>query len=377
MWCVTIQRVLARVDGDALDAVIGLWALAAARPQVIAVDGKEARGAKNGNGDRVHLMAALDHDTGMVLGQVDVGIKTNEITMFEPLLDTIKDLDGVVVTADALHTQRGHASYLHGRGAHCILSVKGNQPALHRQLTALPWKDVPVADRQRDRGHGRVSSRSIKVVSIAAGILFPHAAHAAPHEVGHESRNQSEYVLDMAHRSGFHGYPIRLSSLLHQPIHHVVIKLFARLAQRISNTVRPHVGDHLGQHCSLDLVHGGSGVRPPKELKREEGPEDLPVFRGQRPKALDRLLDDSRCLSFQPRQVLLKDVGSVRMTGQSVKVRPDSRMSGGDNQALSIPTSRTYLRRAVRTFLKSEAIQIELWNRVVPLADPNVDRTFL
>jgi hypothetical protein len=65
------------------------------------------------------------------------------------------------------------------------------------------------------------------------------------------------------------------------------------------------------------------------------------------------------------------------MTGQSVKVRLNSRMSGGDNQALSIPTSRTYLRRAVRTFLISEAIQIELWNRVVPLADPHVDRTFL
>lgn len=52
-------------------------------------------------------------------------------------------------------------------------------------------------------------------------------------------------------------------------------------------------------------------------------------------------------------------------------------MCSGDNQALSIAASRTYLRRAVRAVLVSEAIQIELRNRVVPLADPHIDRAFL
>ncbi|WP_427008663.1 transposase [Pseudarthrobacter sp. H2] len=60
----------------------------------------------------------MDQRTGAVLGQVDVGIKTNEISMFKPLLERIPALDGVIVTADALHTQAGHAKYLAGRGAH-------------------------------------------------------------------------------------------------------------------------------------------------------------------------------------------------------------------------------------------------------------------
>ena len=69
----TIRRALARVDGDVFDALIGAWVTAQAAPKVIAIDGKEVRGAKNGQGTRVRLMAALDHDTGTVLGQVDGG----------------------------------------------------------------------------------------------------------------------------------------------------------------------------------------------------------------------------------------------------------------------------------------------------------------
>ncbi len=80
--------------------------------------------------------------------------KTNGITRFGVLLDQISDLTGVVVTADALHCQREHVTYLAGRGAHWILTVKGNQPGL-QQLTNLPWHQVPVTDRDTARGHGR------------------------------------------------------------------------------------------------------------------------------------------------------------------------------------------------------------------------------
>jgi hypothetical protein len=55
-----------------------------------------------------------------------------------PLLDGL-DLDGAVVTADALHTQRATSDYLHRRGAGFILPVKDNQPGLFDSLDALPW----------------------------------------------------------------------------------------------------------------------------------------------------------------------------------------------------------------------------------------------
>jgi predicted transposase YbfD/YdcC len=98
--------------------------------------------------------------------------------LFATLLDSITDLDGVLVTADAMHAQRDHAEYLHGRGAHYALTVKQNQRNLRRHLAALPWSDVPSGHRETDTTHGRTVTRTYKVVTIAAGIAFPHAAQA-------------------------------------------------------------------------------------------------------------------------------------------------------------------------------------------------------
>ncbi len=56
--------------------------------------------------------------------------------------------------------------------------VKRNQPGLHAQLAALPWRQVPVAHDVRGRGHGRAERRILKVTAVAAGLAFPHAAQA-------------------------------------------------------------------------------------------------------------------------------------------------------------------------------------------------------
>ncbi|MGW2556331.1 ISAs1 family transposase [Streptomyces sp. NPDC001635] len=139
----TVRRLLARIDGDALDGAVGRW-LADRRPKKtglrgLAVDGKSLRGAAKAKGRKIHLLAALEHATGLVLAQLDVGEKTNEITCFQPLLDTVADLAGVVVTSDAMHTQREHADYLLGRAAHYIVIVKGQgQPE-----EAAPPAQVP------------------------------------------------------------------------------------------------------------------------------------------------------------------------------------------------------------------------------------------
>ena len=58
------------------------------------------------------------------------------------------------------------------------LTVKRNQPSLHTQLAALPWRHVPVAHDKRERGHGRRERRTLKVTAVAAGLAFPHAAQA-------------------------------------------------------------------------------------------------------------------------------------------------------------------------------------------------------
>ena len=174
----TLARVFERLDAAAMDLLVSDWAQTASNPAAIAVDGKELRGAKNGKGTRVHLMAAIDQDTHAVLAQVSVDGKTNEITQFPALMDHFTNLKGVVVTADALHTQTGHARYLAGRGAHYIFTVKGNQPTLLDQLAQSPWEQVPAGNRSRSKANGRQMIRTVKCATLSPGIGFPHAEQA-------------------------------------------------------------------------------------------------------------------------------------------------------------------------------------------------------
>ena len=176
----TIRRAVLGVDPDLLAA----WVRTRApdrdhRESLVcfALDGKSARGARRADGRAVHLVAAVDHATGVVQGQVAVDAKSNEITAVVPLLEPL-DLTGVVVTADAMDTQDAHAKYLHRRGAHYVLIAKQNRPTLARQLAALAWKDVNVAFTCTDAGHGRVETRSIKVVRPPRRLSFPHARQA-------------------------------------------------------------------------------------------------------------------------------------------------------------------------------------------------------
>jgi len=178
----TFRRTLQRLDAGAFDDLAGAWAARRTAPgpggrRVIAVDGKTLRGSGHGGQDSRHLLAAFDHTHGAVLGQVEVGAKTNEIPLFSTLLDRL-DVHDAVITADALHAQREHATYLARRGAHYLLIVKRNQPGLYAQLAALPWHEVPVAYTKAERGHGRTERRTLKVTAVAKGLAFPHAAQA-------------------------------------------------------------------------------------------------------------------------------------------------------------------------------------------------------
>ncbi|MEW2152106.1 transposase family protein [Streptomyces albidoflavus] len=81
----TVCRLLARVDGDALDRAVGGW-LADRCPvgsglRGLSVDGKSPRGAARARGRKIHLLAAVEHNTGLVLAQFDVGEKTGETTI--------------------------------------------------------------------------------------------------------------------------------------------------------------------------------------------------------------------------------------------------------------------------------------------------------
>jgi predicted transposase YbfD/YdcC len=178
----TFRRAFALVSADVLDRVLGAWlwtrAARAGGRLVIAVDGKAVRGAKGKDGKAPHLVAALAHGIGAVLGQVAVDEKSNEIPAVRELLKAFADLSGVVLTIDAMHTQHDTAQLILGRGADYVMTVKANMPTLHRQLRKLPWALIPsVSSVSND--HGRRARRTIKVALAPAWIGFEGAAQIA------------------------------------------------------------------------------------------------------------------------------------------------------------------------------------------------------
>ncbi|MER7927383.1 ISAs1 family transposase [Streptomyces sp. NPDC096057] len=215
----TVLRLLARIDGDALDLAVGRWLADRRNPAAgglrgLAVDGKSLCGAARAKRRKIYLLAALDQATGLVLAQLEVREKTNEFTCFQPPLETVADLTGVVVTSDTMHTQREHADYLLAREAHYIVIVKGNQKKLRKQIKSLPWKDIPLQGRTTDVCHGRAEIRRIKVATVS-NLLSPRGLagrpdQAPPHQPqDRQDHHQNRLRRHQPHRRAGHPGPTR------------------------------------------------------------------------------------------------------------------------------------------------------------------------
>ena len=85
------------------------------------------------------------------------------------------DLDGAVVSADAMRTQVDTAQWIRDQGGHYLLTVKGNQKTLRKTVKDLPWKNVPAVSSV-DTSHGRRVRRTVKAAWAPAWVDFPAAA---------------------------------------------------------------------------------------------------------------------------------------------------------------------------------------------------------
>jgi hypothetical protein len=99
----------------------------AERQVVLAADGKTLRGARQPDGAQTKLVGLYDHAHHLVLTQTPV-IGGDEIAAFTAALAALPDLHDVLITADALHCQREHATWLHDRDAHYLFTVKRTGP---------------------------------------------------------------------------------------------------------------------------------------------------------------------------------------------------------------------------------------------------------
>jgi len=138
----TIRRVLISIDAQRFDEEINKWLRSrlGTAGEYIAVDGKTLRGSRDGEKNGIHLISAILQEEKIVIAQRSVGEKTNEIPEMINLLQPL-DLNGSVITADAMHTQSKTAEFIvKEKGADFIFTVKGNQPKLEDQMKSLNYE---------------------------------------------------------------------------------------------------------------------------------------------------------------------------------------------------------------------------------------------
>jgi len=128
---------------DAVTAALKSEKLDKEVAEVIAIDGKTLKGARREDGTQVHLLSAFLQTQGVTVAQKEVGAKTNEIPELRDLLAPLH-IEGQVVSADALHTQRETARFLvEDKKADYIFTVKDNQGTVLDDIAALDWESFP------------------------------------------------------------------------------------------------------------------------------------------------------------------------------------------------------------------------------------------
>ena len=177
--------ILAVLDPGQFQRCFVAWvaALTGAPEGVIAIDGKTVRrsGQKRKGQAPIHIVSAFAARQRLVLGQVKVAEKSNEITAIPKLLDLLA-IEGAIVTIDAMGCQREIAQKIVAKKADYLLALKGNQGTLREDVElfvaeqqAAGFKDSKISREQTvDGDHGRIETRTITVIHDVAWLQQRH-----------------------------------------------------------------------------------------------------------------------------------------------------------------------------------------------------------
>ena len=263
----TFGRVFALLEPAALMACIQQWldALGAAvAGEVVAIDGKTLRGSFDTAAGKnpLHLVSAWACEARLTLGQVAVDAKSNEITAI-PLLLELLDLEGCIVTIDAMGCQKEIAAAIRAREADYVLAVKDNQPGLHRAVheAFMAHAENDFADptlrrvKTVERSHGRDETREYYIAAAPAAVA---ASGQWPdvRSIGMVSRTR---VVDGEETDELVYYASSLPP---------TVKRFAK-------AVRGHWGIENRLHWSLDVIFGEDRSR----ARKDHSPLNLGMLR--------------------------------------------------------------------------------------------------
>ena len=166
----TLRRFFRVLDAELFEACFVEWVKSFQlnlESKVVAIDGKTSRRSFDGEIRPMHMVSAFVSELGIVLGQLKVDDKSNEITAIPKLLE-LMDLAGSIVTIDAMGCQTKIAEKIIDRKADYVLGLKGNQGQLQEEVVLL-FKNKPsqvkfAHEEECDKGHGRLETRRCTVI---------------------------------------------------------------------------------------------------------------------------------------------------------------------------------------------------------------------
>jgi predicted transposase YbfD/YdcC len=182
----TFERLFRRLDPTALERCfieLTTRLAQASKGRLVAIDGKTLRASfdQAHRQSPIHLVHAWDRANGLMLGQVAVDDKSNEITAVPALLELL-DVEQAVVSLDAMHCQKDTATAIRQAKADYLLAIKNNQPSLHEDVRLFfedaieqddPGLDHAVAEP--DNTHGRLDERRVCASGELAWLRRRHA----------------------------------------------------------------------------------------------------------------------------------------------------------------------------------------------------------
>lgn len=176
----TLERLFDRLEPQSFARGFFNWTAALCQSlglKQVAIDGKSLRGSKSSELGMLHLVHAFCTENQLTLGQVAIAEKSNEITAIPQLLEML-ELQGALVTIDAMGCQKKIAAQIIDQEGDYILPVKENQPHLLEDIKAClleafenDFEGIEHDHFERqERGHGRVEKRSVTIIHNPAGI---------------------------------------------------------------------------------------------------------------------------------------------------------------------------------------------------------------